>query len=324
MFAALALLLRLRNDRLERRESELFGKWEGPILDVLAGATGQETLLSMVGAREAPHFLTFLMGYARRLQGEERETVKRLAHPFLPALTRRVRRGSAERRGRVVQILSELGLPQHADMVASALEDRSPVVAMIAARGLLRPGYEEYFAVVLRHLPRFTLWSRSFLAGLLARGGPGTAPFLRQTLADATGDPLVRAVAADALRLLNDIPSASLAARILQEREVKDRELVTAVVRLLRHLGHQEHVPLIRPLVTAADPVVRAAAVGALGAIGGPREVPLLQDVLDDVAYWVSLEAARGLTKLGAAAILERLARAQGPRAVLARQVLSE
>jgi HEAT repeat protein len=159
---------------------------------------------------------------------------------------------------------------------------------------------------------------------LLARGGPGTAPYLRATLGDTTRDPLVRAVAADALRLLNDIESASLAAQILREREVRDRELVTACVRLLRHLGHQEHIPLIRPLVTAADPVVRAAAVGALGAIGGAREVPLLQDVLDDVAYWVSLEAARGLMKLGAVATLERLARSEGPWAVLARQVLTE
>jgi HEAT repeat protein len=159
---------------------------------------------------------------------------------------------------------------------------------------------------------------------MLARGGPGAAPFLRETLSDSQRTPIVRAIAADALRLLNDIESASIAARVLEARQQEDRELVTSCVRLLRRLGHEEHVRLIRPLVSAADPVVRAAAVGALGALGGPKDAPLLQDVLDDVAYWVSLEAARGLMSLGEVSALQRLAGSEGPWAVLARQVLSE
>lgn len=325
-FAAVALLLRLRNHRHDLHTRRLREAWEPVMLDVLAGAALDEALLERVRPRDVPHFLSFLLEYARRLQGEERSTVARLARPYLPRLAARATRGSAEKRGQAVQTLAELGLPEHADAVAAALDDRSSVVAMIAARGLLRRGYEEYFPIVLARLPRFTIWSRSFLASMLARGGPGTTPFLRETLSDSVRGPLVRAVAADALRLLNDIESASIAADIIGVRGEgeKDRELVTACVRLLRHLGHADHVPLIRPLVTAADSVVRAAAVGALGTIGGPREIPLLQDVLDDVAYWVSLEAARGLMKLGAVDTLRRLASSEGPWAVLARQVLAE
>jgi len=323
-FAAVALLLRLHNFKLERRQQDLVAAWEPPMLDVLAGAAPDEALLGRVGAADPELFVSFLHGYARRLQGEERATVKRLARPYLQEFAKRVGRGSAGRRGHAVQVLAELGMPEHADAVASALDDRSDIVAMIAARGLFRRGYEESFPLVLAHLPRFTLWSRSFLSSMLARGGHGTAPHLRATLADSTASPLVRAVAADALRLLNDLESASIAAGILEAGAQKDRELVAACVRLLRQLGHEGHVRLLRPLVLAADPVIRAAAVGALGAIGGPREVPLLQDVIDDVAYWVSLEAARGLMKLGAAHTLERLASSHGPWAVLARQVLSE
>ena len=322
--ALLALLLRLHNYRADRRREELLAAWESPMLEVLAGAAPDVALLSGVAARDAQHFLSFLDGYARRLQGAERAVVKRLASPYLPALARRAQRGAAEKRAHAVHVLAELGLPEYADAVAAALDDRSPVVAMIAARGLFRRGYEPHFPVVLRHLPRFTLWSRSFLSSMLARGGPGTAPLLREALADSERAPLVRAIAADALRLLNDLESVAIAARVLEAGGEKDRELVTACVRLVRRLGHQEHVRLVRPLVTAADPVVRAAAVGALGAIGGPREVPLLQDLLDDVAYWVSLEAARGLMALGAVETLRRLARSEGPWAVLARQVLSE
>jgi HEAT repeat protein len=319
----LALTLRLRNDRIEGRRRALTAAWEPLMLDVLAGAAGEEALLSTVEPGDEEVFIVFLLGYARRLQGEERATVSRLARRYLPAVAEASDRGSAEQRGHAVQVLAELGLPRYATVVAAALDDPSPVVAMIAARGLFRRGYEKYFPVVLAYLPRFTLWSRSFLSSLLARGGPGTAPYLRATLSDPSLAPLVRAVAADALRLINDIESTAIAASIVASGE-RDRELLAASIRLLRHLGHRDHVALLRPLVTAADPVIRAAAVSALGSIGGQAEVPLLQDVLDDVAYWVSLAAARGLMELGAVETLQGLARSHGPWAVLARQVLSE
>jgi HEAT repeat protein len=321
--ALAALLLRLLNDRADRRRNQLVSAWEPPMLDVLAGSAPDDALLARVAPHDAQDFLSFLDGYARRLQGAERSVVRRLAGPFLPALARRARRGAAENRAYAVHVLAELGLPEYADSVAAALDDRSPVVAMIAARGLFRRGYEAYFPVVLRHLPRFTLWSRSFLSSILARGGPDSASLLRETFADSAREPLVRAIAADSLRLLNDLESVAIAADVLQGGE-KDRELLTACVRLVRRLGHREHVRLLRPLVTAADSVVRSAVAGALGAIGGPKEVPLLQDLLDDVAYWVSLEAARGLMALGDTGTLRRLAQTEGPWAVLARQVLSE
>ncbi len=320
----MALGLRVRNNRLERRQRALIERWEPAVLDVLAGAADDSALLDLVTPSDESFFLSFLLGYARRLHGEERDTVKRLAKPFLPRLAAGAREGSAEERGQTMQVLAGLGLPDHADTVAAALEDRSPVVAMIAAHGLYRRGYEAYFPLVLRHLPRFTLWSRSFLASMLTRGGPASAPPLRDTLADPARPPLVRAVAADALTLLNDIESVAVAAKILEDPEQRDRELLVASIRLVRRLGHQNHTRLLRPLVSIPDPVIRAAAVGALGALGGPEDVPTLQDALDDEAYWVSLEAARGLLALGAGDELEHLGASSSPWAALARQVLSE
>jgi HEAT repeat protein len=100
--------------------------------------------------------------------------------------------------------------------------------------------------------------------------------------------------------------------------------LVAACLKLLRQLGHHDHVPLVRPLVRSPDPVIRAAAAGALGAIGNADDVPMLQDALDEDEYWVSLEAARALMALGGIDTLRRLAASTGPWAVLAQQVLSE
>lgn len=292
------------------------------MLDVLAGSASESELTDKVQRPDRFYYLSFLQGYAARLRGAERAAIRRLARPHLPELAAGAPSGRAEERGLSIRVLAGIGMPEYADVVSSALDDPSPFVAMTAARGLFRRGHEKYFPLVLGHLSRFTPWSRSFLSSMLARGGPGAAPLLRGLLADSAQAVVVRTVAADSLRLLNDVDSVDAALSIL--RSETDRELVTASLRLVRQLGHRDHVPSVRPLVASPDPVIRAAAVGALGAIGGPSEIPLLQDVLDDVAFWVSLQAARGLLALGDVETLRRLAATSGPRAVLAQQVLSE
>lgn len=321
-FALLALLLRFFNDRSTRRLTQLTDVWEPTMLDVLAGSARPEVLSALVLETDHDDFLSFLSGYARRLRGEERTTVRKLAAPYLPGLSRQAVEGTPEERGLAVQALSGMGMPEYAGTVARALDDESPVVAMLAARGLFRPGQEKYFPTVLRRLGRFTLWSRSYLASMLAGGGALTAPLLRKMLADEGEDALVRAVATDALRILNDLPSVPVAVELLED--VEDRELLTGCLRLVRHLGHREHLDAVMRFVTASDPVVRAAAVGAVGALGSKEDVPILQSLLDDEAYWVSLQAARGLMAMGEIELLRRLAASTGPWAILARQVLSE
>jgi HEAT repeat protein len=321
-FAILALLLRIANDRRAARRERLARRWEPAMLEVLGGAAPPEAIRDRVDEHDGLVFLSFLLGYARLLKGEERELVRAMAAPYLHLVVPRLDLGNAESRGNAVLMLARMGMPTYADEVASALDDPSPTVAMIAARSLFRPGHEEYFPTVLDHLHRFTGWSRSFLASMLAGGGPNAAPLLREILADPKRPPLVRAVASDALRELNDLYAVPLAIELIANET--DRELVAGCLRILRQLGHREHVPYIRLLAGSRDPVIRATAVAALGAIGGPAEIPLLQEKLDDPSFWVSLEAARGLLSLGATSTLERLAGARGPWSTLAQQVLAE
>jgi len=323
-FALVALGLRLANDRSTQRLTSLTDIWEPTMLEVLAGSAAPQVLSAQVLDKDTDDFVSFLSGYARRLRGEERVTVRELAEPHLPDLSRKAIKGTPEERGLAVQALAWMGMPEYAGTVARALDDESPVVAMIAARGLFRPGQEKYFPTVLRRLGRFTLWSRSYLASMLAGGGPLTAPMLRKILADENEDHLVRAVATDALRILNDLPSVDVSMEILRDEDEDDRELVTGCLRLVRHLGHREHLDAVMRFVTASDPVIRAASVGAVGALGSKEDVPILQSLLDDEAYWVSLQAARGLMAMGEVALLKRLAASTGPWAILARQVLAE
>ena len=321
-FAALALALRFRNNIKTRRLTQLHHRWEPAMLEILGGAAAPEEIFERVDEVDTSHFLSFLMGYTTRLRGDEQAMVRSMAAPYLPTRVDMVRGGTAESRGNAVLMLARMGMPKYAATVAGALQDESPTVAMIAARSLFRPGHEEYFPAVLENLSRFTMWSRSFLASMLAGGGPRAAPHLREILRDADQPPLARAVASDALRDLNDLESVDVAMELLASEP--DRELVAGCLRIIKQLGHRDHVPAVRSKAASRDPVIRATAASALGAIGGPSEIPLLRDTLDDPSFWVSLEAARGLRALGDGATLERHVASGGPGSILARQVLSE
>ncbi len=321
-FAILALLLRLANESKARRRLRLHKRWEPAILEILGGAALPEAIFDRVEDEDWQYFLDFLLGYARRLRGEEQALVLVMAAPYLPRITPMLEAGTAESRGKAVMMLASMGMPTYADSVAGALDDESSIVAMIAARSLFQPGHEEHFAAVLERLPRFTGWSRSFLASMLASGGPNASLLMREILRDTEESPLVRAVAYDALRELNDLAAVPVAIELLADET--DRELLAGCLRIVKQLGHQEHVAAVRSVASSRDPVIRASAISALGALGGRPEIPLLQQRLDDPSFWVSLEAARGLLALGDRATMERVAASDGPRSTLARQVLAE
>lgn len=321
-FGLAAVRLRLLNDRKARKWNALEAVWEPAILDVLSGAAAPDTVHEHVGSGDDLFFLSFLLRYSQRLRGEERDAVLAIAEPYLPGVVARVKGGTPESRARAVGTLAEMGMPKYAQAVVEALEDPSPLVAMIAARSLFGANLPEFFPAVLQHLSRFDLWSRGFLAGMLTSGGPDAAPLLRGTLSDSEVKPFLRAVAADALGGLNDVESAGIASRLLEVE--RDRELLAACLRLLTKLGHSGDLHRVRPLVESADDLLRAEAVAALAALGGTDEVHLLEERLDDASAWVALQAARGLLGLGEHALLRRVSESDRHGALVALQVLSE
>lgn len=322
VFAAVALLLRWRNIRKERRWHGLEQRWQGLLLDVLAGDADAEALHGVVLPREAPYFVGFLLRFARRLRGVEHDTAAAIAQPYLGRIARQLRLRSAERRARAVQTLSILGAEAYGAVVRRALDDPSPLVAMVAARALARGGDPAHAAAILAHLERFDAWSPRYLASMLAGMGRDVATPLCDTLADPARPAWARAVAADALTMLHDLPAADIAAAVLGATD--DRELLAACLRLLAALGRPGHVPRIRPRAASPDALVRAMATRALAALGDETVRARLREALDDPSPWVAFEAAEGLAASGGMEVLRALAASDHPRAVLARQVLCE
>lgn len=321
-FCLFAFYLRLRNERRERLWKRLEERWTDPLLEALADPDRLPALQDTVEDRYTAEFVDFLLRYFQRVRGEEREILKRAAAPHLDRVAKRATSRRVEIRARAIQILGALGLPRHGHRLLEALDDPSPLVAMVAARALAREREPRYVAPLLRRIPRFRSWRDSALASMLAGMGPAAAPHLREVLGDEARDPWVRAVAADALERLADLEAGDTAARVV-EREA-GRGLLAAALNLLAEVGRPEHLPAVRVRCASPDFVVRSRALRALGRLGLEEDAPRLRSALEDPSPWVALHAARGLGEVGGDEALREVAHSDHPRAAAARQVLVE
>jgi HEAT repeat protein len=322
LFAIFTIYLRLRNMRKAKRWQRLEAEWEPMMLDFLAGERTADEVQQLVEAKESFFFLDYTLRFAQRLRGEEAVAISRLADPYLSLLIRRTQGGDASQRARAIRTLSTLGLERFSDTIIAALDDPSPLVAMIAARALTHKEHPKFAEHVLSRLYRFEYWSHGYLASMLTSAGPGVTPALRKTIADQDKPARIRAVAMDALRDLNDLEAADTVCQVLATES--DRDLVAAALRLLGTVGRPEHLGPVRRLCHSDDFVVRAQALHALGLLGVSEDLALLEQGTADASPWVALQAARGLKEAGGESILLQLITAKHPRSDLAKQVLAE
>lgn len=321
-FAINVLILRILNERTARRWARLESLWEEPILNALADPERVPEVWDRVDDRHRVQFVDFVLRWSRRVRGRDAEVLREVALPYLDPFLDEVDATRMEIRTRAVQVLGTLGLPRHADAVIRALDDPSPLVAMVAARSLARTKDARHATRVLEKLGRFRDWNRNFFASMLASMGSEAIPALQATAEDSRQAPWVRSVALDALRHLSAPRSADLAAEIVARES--NRELLAAALRLLAEVGRPEHREVVRARASSNDFVIRAHALSALGTLAGEDELELLEDAMEDPSPWVAIHAAEGLHTAGADAALESFARSGHPRAELARQVLLE
>ena len=304
----LALSYRTANNRTRAQWTRREGVWEPAVLGVLGGTLADAELHRQVGLADRLYFIEYLLRFARRLQGEERAVIERLAAPYLPLIAARLDQRDDEFRARAISTLSALGLQEYGRQVVAALDDRSDLVAMVAARSLARPGSPEYAEEILRRLGRFRQWRPSFLASILAQMGLEAAPVLRQTLTDSTVDPGVRAVAAEALRELHDPAAADPAAEVVRTNH--ERDLVAASLGMLMEVGQQHHVEAVRPLIASKEPILRARAYAIIARLGGAEDVVMIRQAFRDDSPWVTIRVVDTLRAVGALEVLAQLGEA--------------
>ena len=322
IFASLALILRMRHDRRLRRKERLESQWEEHLFAVLAGREELRTLIDSVHRRDRVSYLDLLYRLGRHLQGDDLDVVRAAAEPYLDEIASSLGNRDTETRAKHLQMLGVLGFRNHHDVIRRSLDDPSPMVAMVAARALMRRGRHEYAADVLRRFSRFEDWSESTLSSLLAVMGTGAAPALREVFGSEDEPLWIRVTACRALEKLNDLKSADLAADLVNGEP--EPELLRAAIDLLGQVGRGEHITLVRSYCEAADQTVRISAIGSLGRLSASTDTEALLLSIGDESPWVAMNAARSLKHLARRDLLRELAASGHQRAELLEQVLLE
>ncbi len=322
VFTLTAAWLRAWNVRLAKRWERLESVWEPAVLAVLAGESTEPDFHRRVERKDAQFVADFLVRYARRLKGGEREAVFRLAAPYLDTVAAHVRHRSPERRAYALQTLGVLSVARYRGEFLRALDDPSPLVAMNAFQALARHYHPSYAEQLLRALERFQYWSIRYLAAMLATMGNESLEVLRAAYADSGRPHRARAVIAVTLTNLNDARSLDIATRTLESEDQTD--LLVASLGLLEKVGGDEQLPTVRRLIRSPDPPVRARAVSALARLGTAEDAEQIRSALDDASNWVALHAAQGLKEMGRDDLLALIEAADHPRAIAAREMLWE
>lgn len=318
----LAVVIHLGRAREARRWVQLEARWEPVVFDVIAGDVDPRELTSLVQPRDQRLFVDYLLRLSKRVRGRERDQVTQLARRYLPLVGKALTHRNPEIRARAIATLGELGADAYDTELAAALNDGSLSVAFSAAQALTRRRSQNYATQLLDAVERFAQGDTRYVASMLARVGPTVAPVLRQALGDRARHPRTRAVIAEALTRLNDLPSADIAADII--RSGRDTDLLVAALRLISNVGNAEHLDAVRPLLASRIVAVRGLAVSAVAQLGDASDIGRVTAALSDNASWVVARAARGLLALGATAHARELAASTGRQAVAVREALSE
>lgn len=315
---------RIHNEVRAAQWSRREAVWYPAHLDLIAGSVSEEDLQARVSDRELHPVLSITARFTRRVSGEGRDRLRRFAEPLLARLRPRFKSHRAERRAEFLALFAELTDEGHLDEVRHALQDPSPLVAMVAARALVkRPTRRGATESVLAELSRFENWDSEYLASLLADMGPEGAHHLREAMADPGMNALTRRITALALARQRDLAAADVASAVLAESG-GDRELTAACLRVIEAVGKGSHIGAVRDLINHPDFVIRARAVSALGRIGSSYDARIAVPLLADDSAWVAINAAQALRRLGRSDILQGVAQGDDSAAKTAAEILME
>jgi HEAT repeat protein len=321
--AASRLTFRLRSRNLHKAHfwGELESRWEPLLEDIAKGRRVPDVIRPLVKPDEELYFVDLIMRRAVAAPAQHTSIYRDLAAPYLKVLSERVATGDREQRARAVHTLAVLGEQQYLPVFMKALEDKSPLVALLSARALATWGEPAVAEHLLPALQRFEAWNPNVLASLLVSLGKTVAPSLRTNLRNTHHSSWVRTIAMKALTELRDPLATPLAVEIL--RQEKDINLQIAAIQLLAQMGGSEHIPLIRQRYNSPFFPVRLHAIRALGILSNADHSTFRQ-ALDDPSPWVAMEAAQSLKTTGHHRVLHELDLAEHPRSELASQMLGE
>ena len=286
------LELRFRRRLRERRRASVIAHWRAIIGDAVTGGAMAATPTLRRGERR--EFLRLWVYTRSMVEGAAADRLIALARNLgVPELARRQAREShLGAKLMAIQAQGYLRDPDGFAELAAATDDANPLVSITAAEALAAIDATRAVDRLIPKIARRRDWPRTHVFKVLQRAGSAVI-----------GEPLYRCIRAaaddDAAYLLQfaeiaefDVRDA-LAVELVRTRD--NPEVLAAALKVAT--GHTA-VPRIDELLAHPAWYVRMQAARLLGRMGRLEDAPRLEKLLADEEWWVRFRAAKALVGL--------------------------
>lgn len=285
------LELRLQRRLRERRRANVTAHWRAVISAAVTGAAVPQR--QKLRRDERQEFLRLWVYTRSMVEGAAADRLIALARTLrLPELVSK-QTSSAHVGVRLMAIQAQgyLRDPANFAELAAATDDPNALVSVVAAEALVAIDAERAAARLIPKIPSRRDWPRTHVFKLLQRAG------------SAIGEPLYRHIRAasddDAAYLLQFVEIAefdvrdALAVELLRSRD--SPEVLAAALKVAT--GHAP-VPRLDELLAHPAWYVRMQAAKLLGRMGRTADTGRLEKLLSDKEWWVRYRAAKALVGL--------------------------
>lgn len=287
------LELRWQRRRVEKHRARVTERWRSVIA---AAVTGADTggLPSSLPRRERSEFLKLWNSTRNMIEGVAADRLIALAGRLgLPEVARRQ---AAHKRAATrligIRTLGHLRDSQSFALLQAAVDDANPLVSITAAEALIEVDAARAVDALIPKIAGRRDWPRTHVFRMLQKAGSALV-----------GEPLYRAIRtvgdADAAYLLQFVELAefdvrdAICAELLFFR--RDPELIAAA---LKAASGYSLMPRLDEYVAHPAWYVRMQAARLIGRMGRAEDIGRLEKLLADREWWVRYRAARALVRL--------------------------
>lgn len=287
------LELRWRRRQRERHRARVVERWRSVIAAAVTGADSAGLPASLPRS-ERGEFLKLWNLTRNMIEGAAADRLIALAVRLgLPGIARRQAAQKRPVRRLVgIRTLGHLRDAQCFELLLAAVDDDHPLVAITAAEALIEINPARAVDALIPEIARRRDWPRTHVFRMLQKAGSALV-----------GEPLYRAIRTagdqDAAYLLQFVELAefdvrdAICAELLSAR--RDPELIAAA---LKAASGYSRMPRLDELVAHPAWYVRMQAARFIGRMGRAEDAGRLEKLLGDREWWVRYRAARALVRL--------------------------
>lgn len=298
MLVTLTLGVKLVRSVRERSTKSRINRLESALDSSLA--TGEiDPDLHRLDDRDTDLLAILMIDYLSVLRGAERERLATLAEEsgLVREYFHRLRVRNRWKRARAAENLGYFGGPGAVGPLTELLSHPDETVRAVAARALARIGTPEAAQALARTLNDPSELTRLRMAENLERIGPLATEPLVEAL--ESGDPRAQVLAARILGNLRAAEAGPSLRRAMLGSQLADVRAQAALA--LGRIGNPDDVVVLQEAAEDEDWPVRAQVANALGTIGDLSTIPTLKKLSIDEEWWVRLNASRALANIGPA-----------------------